>query len=167
MFINMVKKNTSIIGKLLFGIAFFLKWAWLLTLFLLGLFVYALTPFEVFEYAFSFTEIDLIETLFLVFLVVFFYHYIKRCRQIDVPIVRKIITPWVHQAYVFLLVVSVFVVNKKYFHFNWEHYARLPLVDLLSYLLMAATFLYSYYRINTLARAKNQTSEINREGVAE
>ncbi|OOE83639.1 hypothetical protein BZG72_05450 [Salinivibrio sp. PR6] len=167
MFINMVKKNRSIVNKLLFGIAFFLKWVWLLTLFLLGLLGYALTPFEVFEYGFYFAEIDLIETLFFVFFVVFFYHYIKRCRQVDAPIVTKVIMPWVHQAYVLLLVIAVFVLNKQYFHFNWEPYARLPLINLISYLLMAVTFLYSYYRINTLARTKYQTSEINREGVAE
>ncbi|CAM3327908.1 hypothetical protein VIOR103205_16180 [Vibrio ordalii] len=95
-----MQKNTLTLPKVWRGVKLFFKWLWLITLFLFGLALYLfLVPLGMFEYAFSLSELDIIETSFIVFLVMFFYRYIQLCRRSDAPLVRKIITPWVHQAY--------------------------------------------------------------------
>ncbi|MEZ8368930.1 hypothetical protein AB6C94_05770 [Vibrio splendidus] len=163
-----MQTQTSTASRLWHGIKLFFKWLWLITMFLLGIALYLAMPFAIFEYSFSLSELDLIETLFIVFLVAYAYQYIKLCRRIDVPLVRKIITPWVHQAHVFLVFFLLLFASVNLFDFNLDDSTRMPLLDLFGYILTVATLGYSYYRVGVLASQKPKTAEtMNSEGAVE
>ena len=163
-----MQKNISTASKIWRGTKLFIKWFWLITMCLLGVSLLLAMPFAMFEYSFSLSELDLIETLFIVFLVVFIYQYIKHCRQIDAPLVRKIITPWVHQAHVFLVFFLISLISASLLGLNLKDLERMPLLDLLGYILMAATFGYSYYRIGLFAKKTGETVEaVSTEGSVE
>jgi hypothetical protein len=163
-----MQKEKSTASKIWYGTKFFIKWFWLITMCLLGVSLLLVMPLAMFEYSFSFSELDLVETLFIVFLVVFIYQYIKHCRQIDAPLVRKIITPWVHQAHVFLVFFSLSLISASLLGLNLKDLERMPLLDLLGYILMAATFGYSYYRIGLFAKKIGETVEaVSTEGAVE
>ncbi len=165
---RVMQKNISTTSKVWYGTKFFIKWLWLMTMFLFGVSMLLAMPLAMFEYSFSLSELDLVETLFIVFLVVFIYQYGKRCRQIDAPLVRKIITPWVHQGHVFLVFLLLSLISASLLGLNLEALERMPLLDLLGYILMAATFGYSYYRIGLFAKAIVETVEtVSTEGAVE
>ncbi|WP_139070206.1 hypothetical protein [Aliivibrio fischeri] len=163
-----MQKNISTASKVWHGTKFFIKWFWLIAMFLLGVSLLLVMPLIMFEYSFSLSELDLIETLFIVFLVVFIYQYGKRCRQIDAPLVRKIITPWVHQAHIFLVFYSLTLISAPLLELNLRELERMALLDLFGYILMAGTFGYSYYRIGLFAKKTVETVEvITTEGAVE
>ena len=127
---------------------FTVKWLWLLAMFVLGLVFFALLPIVVFEYSYSLSELDLVETLFIVLLVMFAYHYIKLCRRTEAPFIRKVITPWVHQAYLLLVFVLLGVAAVQFSELEFDDFETMPLMDFVSYVLMSMTLLYSYKRMN-------------------
>ncbi len=163
-----MQKNISTASKIWHGTKLFIKWFWLIAMFLLGVSMLLAMPLAMFEYSISLSEIDLVETLFIVFLVVFIYQYIKHCRQVDAPLVRKIITPWVHQAHLLLVFLLLSMISASLLGLNLEALERMPLLDLLGYILMVATFGYSYYRIGLFAKKTVETVEvITTEGAVE
>ncbi|MCF7482928.1 hypothetical protein L3V31_14530 [Vibrio sp. J1-1] len=127
---------------------FTVKWLWLLAMFVLGIAAYAFLPLEIFEYSYSVSELDLIETIFIVLLVMFAYHYIKLCRRTEAPFIRKVITPWVHQAYLLLVLVLLGIVAVQFSELEFDDFETMPLMDFVSYVLMSMTLLYSYKRMN-------------------
>ncbi|WP_277435182.1 hypothetical protein [Vibrio sp. 1151_11] len=155
-----MQKNTLTLPKVWRGVKLFFKWLWLITLFLFGLALYLfLVPLGMFEYAFSLSELDIIETSFIVFLVMFFYRYIQLCRRSDAPLVRKIITPWVHQAYLGLFSIGLVVIAIKFFAYNLEQPVE-PLVEIIEYLCSVAVFGYSYYRVSQLSNQQVSTTPV-------
>ena len=163
-----IQKKSNVASKVWSGVKIFFKWFWLITMFLLGITSFVAMPFEIFEYSFSLSELDIIETLFCVFLLVFIYQYIKLCRQIDAPLVRKVITPWVHQAHLLLISVLLALVSMKLFHLELIDFERMPLLNLFGYFLMAATLGYSFYRVRALAtQHKSNMETVCVEGVTE
>ncbi|WP_039969973.1 hypothetical protein [Vibrio halioticoli] len=132
------------------GIKIFFKWLWLMNMFLLGIYIYVMVPLEMFEYSFSLGELDLVETGYIVFLVVITYKYIKLCSRADISVMRKVITPFVHQAHLMLLLSALFLFCIKIDpQLGWVDLSRVPLLDLISYFLIAATFTYSCHRIGS------------------
>ncbi|EHZ2751329.1 hypothetical protein QNE77_004361 [Vibrio alginolyticus] len=127
---------------------FTVKWLWLLAMFVMGLAFFALLPIVVFEYSYSLSELDLVETIFIVLLVMFAYHYIKLCRRTEAPFIRKVITPWVHQAYLLLVFVLLGIVAVQFSELEFDDFETMPLMDFVSYVLMSMTLLYSYKRMN-------------------
>ncbi len=121
---------------------------WLLCMFILGLATYAILPFAVFEYSYSLSELDLIETLFMVLLVLFGYHYIKLCRSIKAPLIRKLITPWVHQAHLLLVFILFAFIAVQFFKLPFADLEKMPFMDFVGYVLMSLTLLYSYKKMN-------------------
>ncbi|MGR5543965.1 hypothetical protein ACP3VZ_02460 [Vibrio sp. PNB22_2_2] len=124
------------------------KWLWLLAMFVLGLAFFALLPKVVFEYSYSLSELDLVETMFIILLVMFAYHYVKLCRRTEAPFIRKVITPWVHQAYLLLVFVLLGIVTVQFSELEFDDFETMPLMDFVSYVLMSMTLLYSYKRMN-------------------
>lgn len=124
------------------------KWLWLLAMFVLGLAFFALLPKVVFEYSYSLSELDLVETMFIILLVMFAYHYVKLCRCTEAPFIRKVITPWVHQAYLLLVFVLLGIVTVQFSELEFDDFETMPLMDFVSYVLMSMTLLYSYKRMN-------------------
>lgn len=165
MLARVMQKNISTASKIWRGTKLFIKWFWLMTMFLLGVSMLLAMPLAMFEYSISLSELDLVETLFIVFLVVFIYQYGKRCRQIDAPLVRKIITPWVHQAHLLLVFLLLSMISASLLGLNLEALERMPLLDLLGYILMAATLGYSYYRVGLVAKTTVETAST--EGAVE
>ncbi len=140
------------------------KWCWLLVMLLLGVLLYAMLPLVMFEYSYSLSELDVVETLFIISLATFSYLYIKLCRRIDAPLVRKIITPWVHQGCLFLVVILFSIIAAVSFKIDLDDLQKMPLLDLASYILMSLTLLYSYKRVNKypnklVANVETVTSE--------
>ncbi|CAM4120810.1 hypothetical protein [Vibrio neonatus] len=148
------------------GIKVIFKWLWLMTMFLIGIYSYLLVPLEMFEYSYSLGELDLIETAYIVFLVVITYKYIKLCSRVNTSVIRKVITPFVHQAHLMLLlsVLLLFCIKIEP-RLNWDDLARVPFLDLISYILIAATFTYSYHRIDS--QNDDNTATVNVKGAAE
>lgn len=134
-------------------------------MFLIGIFLILLMPFQIFEYSISPSELDLTETSFFILLIIFVFQYIKLCRQITVPLVWKIISPWVHQAHMLLLSILLLLVSVKLFDFGLDELDRMPLLDLCGYVVMVVTMGYSYYRMKTLGI--KQTKKIEIEGATE
>lgn len=125
-------------------------------------------PLVVFEYSFSLSELDPIETLFFLFLCFFVYQYIKLCLGVNVPLVWKIITPWVHQAHLLLVAIVLYLMSIKLFGYKLEDLERMPLLDMFEYLLIAGTMGYSYYRVSALNNQRQATTEkVCKEGVTE
>lgn len=124
------------------------KWLWLLAMFVLGLAFFALLPKVVFEYSYSLSELDLVETMFIILLVMFAYYYVKLCRRTEAPFIRKVITPWVHQAYLLLVFVLLGIVTVQFSELEFDDFETMPLMDFVSYVLMSMTLLYSYKRMN-------------------
>lgn len=139
-----MEKNKKIGTVLLCGLKFIVKWLWLFIMFLLGLVEFASFYWEVFEYSFSLSELDLMETLFLMSLVIFVYHYAKLCRRVSAPLIRKIIMPWVHQAYLFLLFILGAFISVKWFHFKWDDYTKTPMLDVIVTVMIMLVMVYSY-----------------------
>ena len=127
---------------------FTVKWLWLLAMFVMGLAFFALLPKVVFEYSYSLSELDLVETMFIILLVMFAYYYVKLCRRTEAPFIRKVITPWVHQAYLLLVFVLLGIVTVQFSELEFDDFETMPLMDFVSYVLMSMTLLYSYKRMN-------------------
>ncbi|MGR5453028.1 hypothetical protein [Vibrio alfacsensis] len=144
---------------------FTVKWLWLLAMFVLGLVFFALLPIVVFEYSYSLSELDLVEALFIVLLVMFAYHYIKLCRRTEAPFIRKVITPWVHQAYLLLVFVLLGIVAVQFSELEFDDLETMPLMDFVSYVLMSMTLLYSYKRMNKYPG--KQVIAVGKEGAVE
>lgn len=145
-----------------------MKWFWLLSMFILGLAAYGFLPFAVFEYSYSLSELDLIETLFMVLLVMFVYHYIKLCRRINAPFIRKLITPWVHQAHLLLAFFFCAFIAVQLFKLPFDDLEKMPFMDFLGYVLMSVTLLYSYKRMNAYPPKVVKNAEpVTREGALE
>lgn len=161
-----MQKNTLTLSKVWHGVKFFFKWLWLISLFLLGLIATLASSFFVmFEYSFSLSELDIIETSFIVFLVMFFYRYIQLCRRSDAPLVRKIITPWVHQAYLGLFSIGLILIAIKFLDYHWDQTVD-PIGEILGYLCCVAVFSYSYYRVSKLSNQQRSTAAYT-EGAAQ
>ncbi|WP_154179917.1 hypothetical protein [Vibrio furnissii] len=162
-------KNNKYIGALIWKwLKFTVKWVWLLSMFALGVSIYKFLPPAMFEYSYSVSELDLIETLFIISLVMFVYHYIKLCCCTDAPFIRKLISPWVHQAHVILVFFLVGVVAVLLFEFNIDDFNKMPLIDLVSYVLMSTAFLYSYSRLRKYPqKAVMKVAPVVNEGAAE
>ncbi|MDF4386333.1 hypothetical protein P3452_22150 [Vibrio parahaemolyticus] len=147
---------------------FTVKWFWLLAMFVLGIVAYAFTPLAIFEYSYSVSELDLVETIFIVLLVMFVYHYIKLCRRIEAPFIRKIITPWVHQAHLLLVLALLGIAAVKFSKLEFEDFDTMPLMDFVSYVLMSMTLLYSYKRMNKYPdKQVIAAEEVAKEGAVE
>ncbi|GAD78876.1 hypothetical protein VEZ01S_07_00530 [Vibrio ezurae NBRC 102218] len=137
-----------------------------MTMFLIGIYIYLLVPLEMFEYSYSLGELDLIETAYIVFLVVISYKYIRLCSRVNTSVVRKVITPFVHQAHLMLLLSALFLFCIKIDpQLYWDDLARVPLLDLISYILIAATFTYSYHRIDS--QNDDHTATVHAKGAVE
>lgn len=163
-----MQENKKIGASIWKWLKFTVKWLWLLIMFVLGVAIYALLPLAIFEYSYSVSELDLIETLFMVLLVMFAYHYIKLCRCTDAPFVRKLITPWVHQAHLVLVFIIMGVIAVQFFEFNVEDFDKMPLMDFVSYVLMSITLLYSYSRMRKYPqKAVLKVAPVANEGAAE
>lgn len=143
-----MQENKKIGASIWKWLKFTVKWLWLLTMFVLGVALYAFLPLAVFEYSYSLSELDLVETIFIVLLVMFAYHYIKLCRRTNASFIRKIITPWVHQAHLLLVFIVIGIIAVQFFEFDFDDFDKMPFVDFISYVLMSITLLYSYKRIN-------------------
>lgn len=166
--VSYMQNKLNVASKIWRGLKLFLKWSWLLTMFLLGIAVFLVMPFVIFEYSFSLSELDLIETLFITLLLVFVYQYIKLCFQSKVSLVRKIITPWVHQAHVFLVFIVLLFMSIKQFKLKLDDLERIPLLYLFECLIMVGTMGYSYYRVKTLDNQPRKASvTVCREGATE
>ncbi len=164
------KQNKKLSSRLLYGLKFIIKWFWLIAMFLLGLAEFSAMPLVMFEYSYSLSELDLIETLFLVFLVVFVYHYIKLCCQVKAPMIRKIIMPWVHQAHLLLVCLLGSFIAFKWFDFELGDYRKSPLLDVISTILMMVVLVYSYVRLPRYAfkqQKPEDMSEKTNEGVTQ
>lgn len=163
-----MQQNTTTASKIWRGVKVFFKWLWLITMFLFGLALYLfLFPLWVFEYSFSLPELDVIEASFIAFLAIYIYRYIKLCRCIDVPLIRKVITPWVHQAYMGLFSFGLLAFSIKVLGYKLEQPIK-PLAEIISYLLTVVVFGYSYYRMGKFVR--NDVEKIQRvdvQGAAE
>ncbi|MGR5274118.1 hypothetical protein ACPV4S_19915 [Vibrio alginolyticus] len=147
---------------------FTVKWLWLLAMFVLGIAAYAVMPLVIFEYSYSVSELDLVETIFIVLLVMFAYHYIKLCRRTEAPLIRKIITPWVHQAHLILVFVLLGIAAVQFSELEFEDFDTMPLMDFVSYVLMSITLLYSYRRMNKYPDKQVITAEaVVNEGAVE
>lgn len=144
-------KRVSLAVRIWRGVKFLVKWLWLLTMFILGIGLCLLMQSEIFEYSYSLSELDLAETLFIVGLLWFAFHYIKLCCRIDAPLVRKIITPFVHQAHVFLVAFIGLLIYAAANDTTVDNYASMPMLDVADYLLTMATLGYSYHRLGTLS----------------
>ncbi|HGF7155548.1 TPA: hypothetical protein AB5C39_003710, partial [Vibrio mimicus] len=106
-------------------------------------------------------------TSFMVFLVIFFYRYVQLCRQIDAPLVRKIITPWLHQAYLGLFSIGLVLISIKFFDYNWEQPLE-PLDEIMSTILTAVVFGYSYYRMSKFAGSTIEAKQtVDAQGAVE
>ncbi|WP_216639330.1 hypothetical protein, partial [Vibrio fujianensis] len=165
---NIMQKNTLTLSKVWHGVKFFFKWLWLINLCLLGLTLTLVGNFFLmFEYSFSLSELDIIETSFIVFLVMFFYRYIQLCRRSDVPLVRKIITPWVHQAYLGLFSIGLILIAIKFSDFDWDQPLD-PIDEIVGYLCSVAVFSYSYYRVSKLSNQQVSTTPVaNTQGATQ
>ncbi|ENM5756538.1 hypothetical protein ACQ902_001632 [Vibrio mimicus] len=163
-----MQKSATTASKIWRGVKFFFKWLWLITMFLFGLALYFIFfPLGMFEYSFSLSELDIIETSFMVFLVIFFYRYVQLCRQIDAPLVRKIITPWLHQAYLGLFSIGLVLISIKFFDYNWEQPLE-PLDEIMSTILTAVVFGYSYYRMSKFAGSTIEAKQtVDAQGAVE
>lgn len=163
-----IQQKSNVASKVWTGVKVFFKWFWLIAMFLLGITSFAAMPFGIFEYSFSLSELDIVETLFCLFLLAYIYKYIKLCRQIDAPIVCKVITPWVHQAYLLLVSVLLTLVSIKLFNLKLIDFERMPLLNFFGYLLIATTLGYSFHRVRTLGtQHKNNMEKVCSEGVTE
>ncbi len=163
-----MQENKKIGASIWKWLKFTVKWLWLLIMFVMGVAIYALLPLAIFEYSYSVSELDLIETLFMVLLVMFAYHYIKLCRCTDAPFIRKLITPWVHQAHLGLVVIIMGVIAIQFFEINVEDFNKMPLMDIVSYLLMSITLLYSYSRLRKYPqKAVIKVAPVANEGASE
>ncbi len=161
-----MQQNTTTATRIWHGVKFFFKWLWLMSLFLFGLtLTLAGNFFLMFEYSFSLSELDIIETSFIVFLVIYFYRYVQLCRRSDAPLVRKIITPWLHQAYLGLFSIGLVVIAIKFFAYDWDQPLE-PIDEIVGYLCSVAVFSYSYYRVSKLSNQQLSTAA-NTEGAAQ
>lgn len=165
-----MEKNKKIGSMLLYCLKLTVKWLWLFIMFLLGLVEFAALPLEIFEYSYSLSELDFMETLFVAYLVVFIYHYVKLCRRVRAPLIRKIITPWVHQAHLFLLFILGTLIAVKWFDFKWDDYPKTPMLDAIATVMMMLAMVYSYVRLSRYSlkpSEKVNSSDIENSGVAQ
>ncbi len=163
-----MQENKKIGASIWKWLKFSVKWLWLLAMFVLGVAFYIFLPLEIFEYSYSLSELDLMETFFIVFLGMFVYYYVKLCRRSNAPFIRKIITPWVFQAY-FILVFSLpVIIATAVFEFNIDDFDKMPVIDIVSYVLMSITLLYSYSRLRKYPqKAVIKVAPVANEGAAE
>ncbi len=163
-----MQENKKIGASIWKWLKFTVKWLWLLIMFVLGVAIYALLPLAIFEYSYSVSELDLIETLFMVLLVMFAYHYVKLIRCTDAPFIRKLITPWVHQAHLVLVFIIMGVIAIQFFEVNFEGFEKMPMLDFVCYVLMSITLLYSYSRLRKYPqKAAIKVVSVANEGAAE
>lgn len=163
-----MQENKKIGASIWKWLKFTVKWLWLLAMFVLGIAAYAFMPLAIFEYSYSVSELDLIETLFIVLFVMFAYLYIKLCLRIKAPFIRKIITPWVHQAQLILVIILAAGIAVRLFDVNPDVFDETPLLDLVCYVLMSLTLLYSYRRMNKYPdKQVIETQSVVNEGVVE
>lgn len=141
------------------GVTFLVKWLWLLTMFFIGIGIGLLMQSEIFEYSYSLSELDLAETLFMVGLLWFTFHYIKLCSRSNAPLVRKIIMPFVHQAQVFLVAFFGMVIYSKANKLVLHDYGSMPLLELARYILILITLGYSYYWIADMGANNSESSD--------
>ncbi|WP_249553609.1 hypothetical protein [Shewanella sp. 8A] len=153
------QQQVSLLVQIGRGVTFLVKWLWLLTMFLLGIALFWLLAFFIFEYSFSLSELDLIETLFLVFLFSFVYQYIKHCLHIDAPFVRKIITPFVHQAHLGLVFLGGSLLVATKLDIGLEELDKIPMLDVTYYILAMLTLSYSDYCVGMMVRQPQTTKE--------
>lgn len=152
-------QQVSLLVQIGRGVTFLVKWLWLMTMFLLGIALFWLLAFFIFEYSFSLSELDLIETLFVVFVLSFVYQYTKHCMRIDAPLVRKIITPFVHQAYLCLFFLGGGLLVATKLDIGLEEFDKMPMLDVTYYILAMLTLSYSDYCVGMMARQPQTTKE--------
>lgn len=161
-------KKTTVASKVWQGTKLFFKWLWLITMFILGSIVFLEIPFAIFEYSFSLFELDLIETVMVIFIGAFSYYYIKMCKGHPATLGRKIMTPFIHQGHMLLLSSPILLASIYALGFDIEHSLTLPIVEILGWLLFSGTLLYSYYRINVIGgQSESAIEEITMDGVPE
>ncbi|WP_342608608.1 hypothetical protein [Vibrio tritonius] len=137
-------KNRKVGLRIWQGIKFAIKWMWLLTMFLLGVTLFALLPSEIFEYSVSLSELDLVEEFYLLWLLIFTYKYVKLCLMVKAPFMRKLIIPFVYQAYFCLFVVACLMIAHLAFDFSINKIDEMPWLNLSSYFGTTLVTLYSY-----------------------
>ncbi|MDN3696099.1 MULTISPECIES: hypothetical protein [Vibrio] len=160
--------KTTIASKIWQGTKLFFKWLWLITMFIFGGIVFLGIPFAVFEYSFSLFELDLIETVMIIFIGVFCYYYIKLCKRNSATLGRKIMTPFVHQGHMLLLSSSIFLASIFAFNLDIELSITIPIIEIMGWFLFSGTLLYSYYRINAIGgQSESLIEEPTMDGVTE
>lgn len=160
--------KTTIASKIWQGTKLFFKWLWLITMFIFGGIVFLGIPFAIFEYSFSLFELDLIETVMIIFIGVFSYYYIKLCKRNPATLGRKIMTPFVHQGHMLLLSSSIFLASIFAFNLDIELSITIPIIEIMGWFLFSGTLLYSYYRINAIGgQSESLIEEPTMDGVTE
>lgn len=139
-----INKDQKVSSRVWQGIKFAIKWLWLITMFLLGIILFVCLPLDIFEYSFSLSELDIVEELYLIWLMLFTYKYLKLCLIIKAPFMRKLITPFVYQAYFCLFSMACLIIARLAFDFPIDEIERMPLLKLLAYCLSMFTTVYSY-----------------------
>ncbi|WPC72397.1 hypothetical protein [Vibrio porteresiae] len=152
-----INKDQKVSSRVWQGIKFAIKWLWLITMFLLGIAMFVLLPSEIFEYSYSLSELDLIEELYLIVLVCFIYKYIKLCLRLKAPFVRKLITPFVYQAYLCLFSVACALIAYLAFDASLEEINYSPMINVFSYVASMIMTAYSYH----ILKYSFNSSELN------